>query len=227
MYIHVYISQPHHRYFPGGSVYQPTNLSNNTQNLVKANNFFSYPNVNPERIIQEPHATDSYQNVLFSLLRFRIYTGVYPTRVTVITHEFKRGRFFECHFPALGLVPFPASDFKSGHPGEQEDGKERERKVELIGINPPPEVTSIESLNEGEEKSGIGLWRRDLYGVGSELAGKRSKRGWTPGMEDGVFVNVGLEGVVEELVVWDGGETGNEWFRRIQELPWYRHYNPA
>lgn len=141
----------------------------------------------------------------------------------MITHEFKRGRFFECHFPAVGLVPFPSVHSKSKYPGG--DKRETGSKVELIGINPPPEVTSLESLVQGEEKGGIGLWRRDLYGVGNDLAGKRAKRGWTPGMEDGLFVNVGLEGVVEELICWDGRESGNEWFGRMGELPWYRHYN--
>lgn len=95
--------------------------------------------------------------------------------------------------------------------------------MQLLGINPPPEVTSIESLVEGEEKSGIGLWKRDLYGVGPELAGKRAKRGWRAGMEDGLFVGVGLEDAVEELVCWNGG-TGSEWFRRMGELPWYGYF---
>lgn len=149
--------------------------------------------------------------MLFSLLRFRLHTGNYPTRITVVTHEFKRGRFFECHFPALGLVPLPSL----GHLGS--------RNVEVLGINPPPEVTPVESLVSGEEKGGIGLWRRDLYGVEPELAGKRAKRAWTAGMEDGLFVGVGLEGVVEELVRWDGGQA-NEWFRRMGELPWYNSF---
>lgn len=95
--------------------------------------------------------------------------------------------------------------------------------MEVLGINPPPEITSVESLVSGEEKAGIGLWRRDLYGVGPELAGKRAKRGWTAGMGDGLFVGVGLEGVIEELVRWDGGQA-NEWFGRMGELPWYHSF---
>lgn len=133
--------------------------------------------------------------------------------MTVVTHEFKRERFFQCHFPAVGLVPVP---------DDQNEGRRETagRAVCLIGINPPPEVTPIDSLVQGEEKGGIGLWRKDLYGVGPDIAGKRAKRGWRPGMEDGVFVNVGLERAVEELVCWDGGR-GNEWFENMHQLPWY------
>ncbi|EHA28413.1 hypothetical protein ASPNIDRAFT_188125, partial [Aspergillus niger ATCC 1015] len=169
-------------------------------NLAKDNNYFGFaPQINPTRVVAETHATDSYQNVLFSMLQFRLRTGVYPKRVTVVTHEFKRRRFVEYHFPALGL-----SDSAST----------------VVGINPPEEVTPLASLLAGEEKSGIGLWSRDRYGVQKELAGKRMKRGWRAGMEDGVFVNVGLEAVVEELVRWDGGEMGIEWFPKMEELPW-------
>ncbi|RAQ61693.1 DUF218 domain protein [Aspergillus flavus] len=176
--------------------------------LAQENNYFSYT-VPPAQIIPETHATDSYQNVLFSLLRFKLYTGVYPSRVTVVTHEFKRRRFMEYHFPAIGLVPIVR-------------GSGDEGRAAVIGINPPEEVTPEASLIEGEEKRGIGLWMRDRYGVLRELKEKRVKRGWVEGMEEGLFVNVGLEEVVEKLVRWEGGISGNEWFSRMEDLPWYR-----
>ncbi|PYH95919.1 hypothetical protein BO71DRAFT_194458 [Aspergillus ellipticus CBS 707.79] len=180
-------------------------------NLAKENDYFSFSSrIDPARVIAETHATDSYQNVLFSMLRFRLYTGSYPKRVTVVTHEFKRRRFMECHFPALGLGG-PSSSSALGALGVE---------VGVIGINPPEEVTPLASLVAGEEKSGIGLWRGDRYGVQRELAGKRVKRGWRAGMEEGVFVGVGLEPVVEELVRWDGGEMGNQRFPKIDRLPW-------
>ena len=131
-----------------------------------------------------------------------------------MTHEFKRGRFGECHFPALGLGLEERG--AKGPEGRGRGGVE----VQVVGINPPEEVTSLASLVAGEEKSGIGLWRGDRYGVQRELMGKRIKRGWRTGMEEGVFVNVGLEKVVEELVQWDGGECGNEWFPKMDQLPW-------
>ncbi|OJJ36460.1 hypothetical protein ASPWEDRAFT_25929 [Aspergillus wentii DTO 134E9] len=202
--------------FSGGPTKRPrTDLTEGESYLsvAKENNYFSHSSmINPAQVIAETHATDSYQNVLFSILRFRTYTGSYPKRVTVVTHEFKRKRFMECHFPAVGLVPCPSDRGEETYKGDS--------GVAVIGINPPEEVTSETSLIEGEEKRGIGLWRRDRYGVGSNLAGKRVQRGWKTGMEDGIFVGVGLESVVEELVRWDGGQDGNQWFLRMSQLPW-------
>ncbi|KAE8354701.1 hypothetical protein BDV28DRAFT_130353 [Aspergillus coremiiformis] len=176
-------------------------------NLAEENQYFGY-SISSACVLAETLATDSYQNVLFSLLRFRLYVGSYPSRVTVVTHEFKRRRFLECHFPAIGLSAV----------GRNLGGK---ITVGVVGINPPEDVTSEVSLIEGEEKRGIGLWRRDRYGVLLELAEKRTRRGWTQSIAEGLFVNVGLELVVEELVRWDGGRGGNDWFPKMEQLPWY------
>ncbi|KAJ5930137.1 hypothetical protein N7466_005630 [Penicillium verhagenii] len=184
--------------------------------LAKDNNYYiqeagAISTIDPARVIAEELATDSYQNVLFSLLRFRLHTGVYPQRITIVTHEFKRARFMECHFPAVGLLP--------------QDETQADNRASVIGINPPEEVTPLESLVLGEASKGIGLWRQDLYGVGKDLAGKRHRRGWYPGMEAEFFMHSGLEEVVESLVCWDGG-SGNEWFSRMTELPWF-YSNPT
>ncbi|PLB53438.1 hypothetical protein P170DRAFT_463126 [Aspergillus steynii IBT 23096] len=189
-------------------------------NLAKDNALFTFSDkLHASQITTETNATDSYQNVLFSLLKFKTHTGRYPTRVTVVTHEFKRKRFMECHFPAVGLGPV------SSPAGAGDQGGDRTSrckcKGDVIGINPPEEVTSSASLIAGEEKRGIGLWREDRYGVQAELAGKRAQRGWTAGMERDVFGDMGLEAVVEELVCWDGGEDGNKWFSKMERLPWY------
>lgn len=45
------------------------------------------------RILLEEKATDSYQNLLFSIVAFRKATGRYPETVRVITHAFKTERF--------------------------------------------------------------------------------------------------------------------------------------
>jgi hypothetical protein len=179
------------------------------QNLVKDNNYFNMAHlIDTERILVEPHATDSYQNVLFSLLEFRLCTGNYPETVAVFTHQFKSTRFLEYHFPALGLLPDATAEETLA-----------DRTADVHGIDPPEHVTSQESLKRGEASKGIGLWKKDLYGVGDELAGKRRDRGWEPGMES-IFLNRGLEEVVEQLLCWNGG-TGNDWFPRMKELPWF------
>lgn len=115
----------------------------------------------------------------------------------------------ECHFPAVGLLPCPGSGLAT-----------EVNNIAVIGSNPPGEITPLHSLIRGEESGGIGLWRRDLYGVGWDLANKRRKRGWEPGMEECVFANGCLGEAVEKLICWDGGN-GNEWFPRMDELPWY------
>lgn len=53
------------------------------------------------RATTEDAALDSYQNVLFSIARFRELTGVYPSRITVVGHNFKRRRFEQLHRVAL------------------------------------------------------------------------------------------------------------------------------
>ncbi|KAL4773197.1 hypothetical protein BDW60DRAFT_29528 [Aspergillus nidulans var. acristatus] len=193
--------------FSGGATKRPaTELAEGESylNLARDNAFFGYASsIDPSRVAAETHATDSYQNVLFSILRFRLHTGRYPDQVTVVTHEFKRERFMSCHFPAVGL----------DKPG----------RGSVIGINPPEEVTPLEELLDGEEKRGLGLWKRDRYGVGAELKEKRMERGWVDGLEKGLWVGVGLEPVVEELVHWNGGSAGNELFPDIMELPWCRN----
>lgn len=187
-------------------------MYSNIQNLARDNHYFqgmsTISTIDPSRIIAEHNATDSYQNLLFSLIQFRVYTGVYPRRVTVVTHEFKRARFMQCHFPAVGLVPVGP---------EQEDYA---HKVAVIGINPPVEITPLETLTRGEAMNGIGLWREDLYGVNPDLVGKRVRRGWSCGMENGIFSHLGLENVVFDLIRYNGGDNCNKWFPKRESLPW-------
>lgn len=142
-------------------------------------------------------------------MQFHLYAGAWPRRVTVVTHEFKRARFMECHFPAVGLLSPFANNANSDT-----------SNIALIGINPPEEITPLQSLVRGEMSNGIGLWKQDLYGVGGELARKRRNRGWSPGMEKDVFFNKRLDPVVEDLLRWDGG-AGNELFSKIEALPWF------
>lgn len=66
-------------------------------------------------VLLEELATDSYQNLLFSVLAFHRNFGSYPSHIKVITHDFKCARFRELHARA---VRWPAERF------------------EAIGINP-------------------------------------------------------------------------------------------
>lgn len=144
----------------------------------------------------EVHSTDSYQNLLFSLLRFRTITSNYPTHVTIISHEFKRERFLKLHCRA---IRWPVE------------------RVTYIGINPPEEVTPAKQLIAGETLRGRGAWEQDLYGTGISLGQKREKRGWGGDQQERIIMK-GLEDDIRGLIRWKGGENGSEVY--TGNLPW-------
>lgn len=63
------------------------------------------------RMTTENFALDSYQNLLFSIARFREYTGSYPERITVVGYGMKKSRFEELHAKA---VRWPVKNFVRG-----------------------------------------------------------------------------------------------------------------
>nr|DAD39974.1 TPA_asm: hypothetical protein HUJ06_014297 [Nelumbo nucifera] len=60
------------------------------------------------RSLTEEHARDSFENLLFSVCRFRELTGVYPHNITVVSYDFKEQRFAHLHRFAIG---FPEERF--------------------------------------------------------------------------------------------------------------------
>ncbi|KAI3736657.1 hypothetical protein L2E82_26600 [Cichorium intybus] len=56
----------------------------------------------------EEHARDSFENLLFSVCRFRELTGSYPQNITVVGYDFKKERFVNLHRSAIG---FPETRF--------------------------------------------------------------------------------------------------------------------
>ncbi|KAM7253001.1 hypothetical protein ACFE04_025619 [Oxalis oulophora] len=60
------------------------------------------------RAMTEEHARDSFENLLFSVCRFRELTGKYPQNLTVVSYDFKEIRFANLHRSAIG---FPESRF--------------------------------------------------------------------------------------------------------------------
>ena len=62
---------------------------------------------------------DSYQNLLFSIGRFREFAGHFPTKITVVGYEFKRARFIELHRKAIRW-PIQTFDYVGVDP-EHED----------------------------------------------------------------------------------------------------------
>jgi len=111
-----------------------------------------------DRILCEDAATDSYQNLLFSLIKYYEVKGEWPHMITVITHAFKENRFLDGHAVALRWP------------------KER---IRVQGINPPfplPELREVHRL----EKDTVDLFLRDPHGVRDPLLSKRKARGWSP-----------------------------------------------
>lgn len=143
----------------------------------------------------ETYATDSLQNLLFSILRFKQLTGSYPLEVTVITHAFKERRFLELHGPA---IKYPANNLR------------------VFGINPPMTLEELKDVQHGESKRGYGAFYDDPYGTGEALNSKRTTRGWDSGVNK-QLAN-GLENEVKRLLEWKAGVNGNEIFG--EKLPW-------
>ncbi|TXT06119.1 hypothetical protein VHUM_03592 [Vanrija humicola] len=69
------------------------------------------------RATTEEYALDSYENLLFSMARFREVTGRWPDRVTVVGYGMKRKRFEQLHRSA---IRFPAHRFN--YIGIDDDG---------------------------------------------------------------------------------------------------------
>lgn len=152
-----------------------------------------------KRIQTEDFATDSYQNLLFSILLFRKQTFRYPHHITIVSHAFKRARFLNIHCQSIG---WPLE------------------RVSYVGINPPEEITAEGELIENEAKA-VAAWREDLYGTRQELASKRLKRGWDPlQVEELLLLHGGdsVEKSVCDLLKYDGGTDGQTLFP--EALPW-------
>ncbi|CAI9787065.1 unnamed protein product [Fraxinus pennsylvanica] len=68
------------------------------------------------RALTEEHARDSFENLLFSVCRFRELTGKYPKNITVVSYDFKEERFVRLHRSTIG---FPETRFLySGTPSQ-------------------------------------------------------------------------------------------------------------
>lgn len=106
------------------------------------------------RATTEDAALDSFQNVLFSIARFRELTGAYPTRITIVGHNFKRRRFEQLHRRALR---WPKLHFTyEGVPLGSETDEREAASGELVNAFTP--------------------YSTDLYGCHAPLVQKRAGR---------------------------------------------------
>lgn len=104
------------------------------------------------RTLIEEFATDSFQNLMFSLCRFHEITGVYPLRVTMVSFTFKKHRFEQLHAKALHLPDF-----------------------RYVGLD--SEKTDLEASRKGEMENAVRYFEKDPYGCfTNELQQKREMR---------------------------------------------------
>ena len=61
-----------------------------------------------QNVYLEEYARDSFENLLFSICRFREVVGTYPKSISVVGFDFKGKRFSEHHRKAIG---FPEANF--------------------------------------------------------------------------------------------------------------------
>ena len=121
--------------------------------VSRASGWFGAGDAVGTRAFTEERARDSYENVLFSIARFRELTGSVPRHLTVVGYAFKRDRFEREHVPALR---WPADRF--AYEGTPAASAEREK-------------------TSGEREAGVReAFARDPYGCGAELGGKRASR---------------------------------------------------
>lgn len=152
-----------------------------------------------ERTVAECWATDSYQNLLFSIIYFWKTVGRWPESITVITHAFKQDRFLQCHADALR---WPRG------------------KIRVQGINPPFTDEELRDVMRSEAKCKK-QFEQDPYGASEPLAGKRQQRRWDGKAMEGVLGSVLDEDVkaqLKKLLEWKGGSSGKEIYPHI--LPW-------
>lgn len=105
-----------------------------------------------ERALTEEHARDSFENLLFSVCRFRELTGTYPQNITVVSYDFKEERFAKLHRLAIG---FPESRF--------------------FYVGTPASTTSTEAAKKGESLV-RSQFEKDPYGCVSSLHHKKLHR---------------------------------------------------
>ncbi|KAF8973186.1 hypothetical protein BDZ97DRAFT_1649296 [Flammula alnicola] len=105
------------------------------------------------RATTENYAMDSYQNILFSIARFREFTGHFPTKITVVGYEFKRPRFTKLHREALRWP---------------------QHRFAYVGVDPEHDGTT--NAVEGERLNGYIPYTLDIYGCHSVLLDKRRQR---------------------------------------------------
>lgn len=107
------------------------------------------------RTITEEYATDSFENLMFSICRFHDITGSYPEKITMVSFSFKQQRFETLHANAL---QWPLSRFK------------------YVGVDPPSSTGfNLQEASDGEKNNSLIPFQTDPYGCHSEVLQKKRR----------------------------------------------------
>lgn len=117
-------------------------------------------------IFLEEYAKDSFENLLYSICRFKEITKKFPQKVTIVGYKFKETRFVKNHSEALNL-------------------SKRNIGLEYIGIDPEPTIYAKDSpeyrkfftdLDKFEYNRAVLLFATDPLGIKEPLIGKKRTR---------------------------------------------------
>ncbi|KAJ3390667.1 hypothetical protein HDU92_000335 [Lobulomyces angularis] len=104
-------------------------------------------------VTTEEFAKDSFENLLFSICRFKEFTNFFPKTITIIGFKFKKFRFENLHLKA---IKFNVKNF------------------EYIGFDLP--LQDRRTAEEGEKKFSVLPFQNDLYGCRDPLSRKKKNR---------------------------------------------------
>lgn len=141
--------------FSGGETRRdagPRSEAQSYWSVAEANGWFGKQNNVKNRAITEEFARDSFENLIFSVCRFRELTGSYPQNISVVSYDFKKERFSDLHRSA---IKFPEDRF--------------------FFFGTPTTSSSKEAANAGEAMVRA-LFQVDPYGCTGSLHHKRLKR---------------------------------------------------
>ncbi|CCE65795.1 hypothetical protein TPHA_0N00140 [Tetrapisispora phaffii CBS 4417] len=163
-------------------------------------------------ITTEEFSLDSFQNVLYSLYRFKEYTDNYPNKITIVGFGFKKERFLNYHLNAINFdledveyISYEPNPLYLNYLKNPNDIKEINNDPICIGY--------YKCLQKSEEDNALALFKNDWYGIRGKLAEKKFYRNHHkrfPGYK------------ALELISFDGDISDREFFDRFikGKMPW-------
>lgn len=107
-----------------------------------------------DRVYLEEYARDSFENLLFSVCRFREVQGYYPSKISVVGFDFKAKRYTDLHRKAIG---YPEGNFT------------------YVGVHSPSVFDQARAVKG--EADAWSSFQKDMFGCSDpSLSEKRNKR---------------------------------------------------